>query len=202
MSDALAAKLAESKKLLETTHAEMSSLREQVAHADIGEMDSDSLKIEISEKSEQRMVLLNVTLAGQNRVEKLTRWLVTKLIYTADAVAQQYGYDAVSRLCRGLKRAYLRLRVRLRVGLNVFPGLLPRGIAGKIKGAGRKNNRELQKVVVPIPGTALQRNLAFEGLVRVVARVTSLICFSLIIPFGFCRKCFDFLLVLGLSRCS
>lgn len=87
---------------VETARVEVSSLEEQVARADTEMEDSAKLVAKVREKSEQRMVRLNVAIVGRNSAEKLTRPLLTELDNDVDAVVQQLGYDAVIRLPQGL----------------------------------------------------------------------------------------------------
>lgn len=111
VSEVLTAKLAESKKSLKTARAEVALLKEQVERADPEKVDSHKLVAEVCEESKQRLVRLNVAIVGRNRAWKLAHALVTESVNAVDAVVQQLGYDAASRLRQGLERAYSTVRV-------------------------------------------------------------------------------------------
>lgn len=110
-SDQLAGKFAKSDKSLKTVHAEMALLKEQVARADTNKANSDKLLAQVREESEECMVRLNVAFIGGNRAEKLTLSLVAESVNAFDVVLQQFRYEALIRIQKGLGRAYLTVRM-------------------------------------------------------------------------------------------
>lgn len=88
-SDAFAAKLWESKISLGAARAEVASLKEQVARAGTEKADFEKLVDQACERSEQRLVRLNIALVGRTLAEKLTHSLVTDSVNAVDAVLQQ-----------------------------------------------------------------------------------------------------------------
>lgn len=87
-SDAMAAKLAESDEALETTHANVVSLKKRVARTDTKKADCDKLVAQVSEKLEHCRVRVNVALVGRNRVKELTRLLMKESVKAVDTVVQ------------------------------------------------------------------------------------------------------------------
>lgn len=100
-SDELSARLVESERMLMEVRAEVASLKEQVANADIEKVRSDKVLAEVRGESEKRLVRRNVALVGRDRAEKLTRSLVTASVNAIDAVIQQSSHEAVNRLRQG-----------------------------------------------------------------------------------------------------
>lgn len=105
VSDELAAKLAELHKWLKNSRARVTFLKKQVMCADTEKLELERVVADVCEKSEQRMVRLNVALAGWSRPEKLTRSVVTESVNAVNAVVQQLRRDAVNSLRQGLQRA-------------------------------------------------------------------------------------------------
>lgn len=105
-SDALAAKLTESKKGLETLHTEVSALEEQIVREGTEKTDSNKAVAEVQKETEQLLVRLKAVLAGRNQAEKLRRTSLRRLARIVDAVFHQLPYEALIRLRQGLERPY------------------------------------------------------------------------------------------------
>lgn len=144
------------------------------------------------EESEPGTAHFKVAFVGRNRVEKLTCSLETQSVNTADPVVLQLCYNMVSLLQQGLERAYSTVRVPFVIAFTRVSGVVVTSIRWEDERGGDEKNQNWQKAVLPRPGKVLQRRLVLEVPVSVVAHDVRSICFSLIIPLGFCRICFSF----------
>lgn len=89
------------------------------------------------------MLRLHVAILGQNRAGKLKRALVTKSVSTVDAVVQQLGYAAVSRIRQGLEMAYSTVRLPCPVALTCVPVVAAMSIRAKGEGSGDEKESKL-----------------------------------------------------------
>lgn len=84
------------------------------------------------------MIRLNIAIVRLNRVEKLVRLLVSEFVNAIEAVVQQLGYDVLSWLRQGLKRAYSVGHLSCPVAPTYVSGLSTTSIRWKDEGS--RNN--------------------------------------------------------------